>query len=208
MNVALEIFVSAFAIFLFISSPVSSSPYDPELTSYNLNVNQTATDPTDYYTTRANQTYTPSPVNWRALPLYTILLDKYANGDPANDNFFGTMYESDVRETQLRFGGDLKGLVGRLDYLQGMGVRVIYISGTPFLNMIWEADSKHPSPDFSNGAITYLVGYSPLDFSVLDPHWGTWDDWVETIDEIHARGMYLMSDLTIGTMSSLIGFEG
>lgn len=51
-------------------------------------------------------------------------------------------------------------------------------------------------------------GYSPLDFSVLDPHWGTWDDWVTTIDEIHARGMYFMADLTVGTMSSLIGFSG
>ena len=56
--------------------------------------------------------------------------------------------------------------------------------------------------------ITFYTGYSPLDFSVLDPHWGTWDDWVTTIDEIHARGMYFMADLTIGTMSSLIGFKG
>lgn len=44
--------------------------------------------------------------------------------------------------------------------------------------------------------------------TVLDPHWGTWADWVTTIDEIHARGMYFMADLTVGTMSDLIGFEG
>jgi alpha-1,3-glucan synthase len=51
-------------------------------------------------------------------------------------------------------------------------------------------------------------GYSPLDFSVLDPHWGTMQDWVNAIDEIHSRGMYIMLDFTVGTMSDLIGWEG
>lgn len=58
------------------------------------------------------------------------------------------------------------------------------------------------------GTIHSLTGYSPLDFSVLDPHWGTWDEWVQTIDKIHARGMYFMADFTVGTMSDLIGFKG
>jgi alpha-1,3-glucan synthase len=52
------------------------------------------------------------------------------------------------------------------------------------------------------------TGYSPLDFSVLDPHWGNIDDWRHLIDAIHARGMYFMADFTVGTMSDLIGFEG
>jgi alpha-1,3-glucan synthase len=44
--------------------------------------------------------------------------------------------------------------------------------------------------------------------SVLDPHWGTLDDWVDAINQIHSRGMYIMIDLTVGTMGDLIGFEG
>lgn len=44
--------------------------------------------------------------------------------------------------------------------------------------------------------------------TVLDPHWGTWDDWVAAIDEIHAQGMYFMADLTVGTMGDLLGFTG
>ncbi|KIK71072.1 glycosyltransferase family 5 protein [Collybiopsis luxurians FD-317 M1] len=180
--------VAALALFTCI---VSASPYRDDLTAWNLNTNKDATDPTQYSTTRSNTTYTLSPPNWRSLPVYTILLDKWADGDPSNNDYFGTMYEWDYRETQLRFGGDLKGLVARLDYLQGMGIKVIYISGTPFLNMIWQADS-----------------YSPLDMTVLDPHWGTLADWVSAIDEIHARGMYFMADLTVGTMSDLLGFSG
>lgn len=108
---------------------------------FNINTNKTATSVLDYsYPQRSN--YTASPENWRALPFYTILLDKFADGDPSNNDFFESMYEWDWRETQLRAGGDLKGMLSKLDYLQGMGVRGIYISGTPWLNMIWEADSE------------------------------------------------------------------
>lgn len=170
---------------------VVAAPYNATYDAWNLNKNQGATDPTQYTTTRANTTYTPSPDNWRALPFYTILLDKFSDGDPSNNDFFGSMFEHDWHETQMRFGGDLAGLRNKLDYLQGMGIRVVWIAGTGFLNMPWQADS-----------------YSPLDFSVMDPHWGTIQDWVDFIDEVHARGMYLMMDFTIGTMSDMIGFDG
>ncbi|KAJ7285792.1 modular protein with glycoside hydrolase family 13 and glycosyltransferase family 5 domains [Mycena rebaudengoi] len=160
---------------------VLASPYRDDILDYNLNTNQQATDPTQYTTSHTRAKYTKSPTNWRALP----------TGDPSNNDFFGSQFESDYRETQLRYGGDLKGLVSKLDYLHGMGVRVIFISGTPFLNMLWQADS-----------------YSPLDFTVLDPHWGTIADWQAAIDAIHARDMYIMADFTLGTMADLIGFEG
>ncbi|KAL0581705.1 hypothetical protein V5O48_000287 [Marasmius crinis-equi] len=179
------------ALSLFLSS-VDASPYREDLVLYNINTNKNATNPLEYSTAvRKNGTYTPSPDNWRSLPVYTILMDKFADGDPTNNDFFGSAFEYDHRETQLRFGGDLKGLVSRLDYIQGMGMKVIFVSGTPFLNMLWQADS-----------------YSPLDFTVLDPHWGTLEDWQRAIGEIHARGMYFMADLTVGTMGDLVGFDG
>ena len=113
-------------------------------------------------------TYHPSPDNWRvrrifvqmfstqgsltdlstsspsqALPCYTLLLDKWYDGIPDNNDFFKTQFEWDLTETQLRYGGDAKGLMNSrsLDYLQGMGVKSLYIAGTPWLNMPWQADS-------------------------------------------------------------------
>ncbi len=136
---------SALLSLLSLASTVWSSPYRDDLTDYNINTNQNAQSPTEYSTPKLNS-YTPSPDNWRTLPFYTILLDKFADGDPSNNDFFGTMFEYDWRETQLRFGGDLKGLVSKLDYLQGMGIKAIFISGTPFLNMLWQADSKSSLP--------------------------------------------------------------
>jgi alpha-1,3-glucan synthase len=133
----------------------SASPYRDDLTNYNLNVNKNAQSPTDYYTTRSNTTYTPSPQNWRSVPFYTVLMDKFADGDPSNNQFFGSHYEWDWRETQLRFGGDLKGLVTKLDYIKGMGMKGIYLSGTIFVNMIWQADSTLFS--FLLKSISYIL---------------------------------------------------
>jgi alpha-1,3-glucan synthase len=127
---------------LSLASLTLASPYRDDLVQYNINTNQNAQSPLEYTTSRQNTTYTPSPQNWRELPCYTILLDKFADGDPSNNDFFGTMFEYDWRETQLRYGGDLKGLVSKLDYLYGMGIKCIFISGTPFINMIWQADSE------------------------------------------------------------------
>lgn len=127
---------------LLLAPRASSSPYRDDLVGYNLNVVKDAQSPLQYDSERPNTTYTPSPQNWRALPTYTILMDKFADGDPSNNDFFKSPYEWDWRETQLRTGGDLKGLESKLDYLEGMGVKVIFMSGTPFLNMLWQADSK------------------------------------------------------------------
>lgn len=82
--------------------------------------------------------------------------------------------ESDPLEVNFRYGGDAKGLMRKLDYIQGMGARAIYIAGTIFANMPWQADA-----------------YSPLDFSLVDPHWGTIDEWRDLVDAIHDRNMFV-----------------
>nr|KIR88547.1 alpha-1,3-glucan synthase [Cryptococcus tetragattii IND107] len=167
--------------------------YNETLDAWNINKNQDATNVLDYSTTRLNRTYTKSPDNWRSLPTYTLLLDKWIDGSPQNNDFFGLKYEYDMRETQLRAGGDAKGLMSdrSLDYLLSMGYKAIYIAGTNFVNMPWQSD-----------------GYSALDFTLLDPHYGTLQEWVDLVDRIHAKGMRIILDFTVGTMGDLIGFEG
>lgn len=97
--------------------------YDPDYLDYNLNQNQTATRPVDYWGEWDGHKFTPSPTDWR-FPFYTLFLDKYVNGDPTNDNINGTVFEHDLSSNQMRHGGDVEGLVDTLDYLQGMGIRV------------------------------------------------------------------------------------
>jgi glycosidase len=74
--------------------------------------------------------------------------------------------------------------------------------------MLWQADSNYHLLSILEDASNVIAGYSPLDFSVLDPHWGSVNDWRRVIDQIHARGMYFMADFTVGTMGDLIAFDG
>lgn len=111
-------------LFLVAAGLAQALRYDPAYEEWNLNTNQEAIHPLDYTGTRAGHKYTPSPSNWR-FPFYTVMLDRWVNGDPSNDNANGTLFEQDVWSTQLRHGGDVQGLVDSLDYLQGMGIKVL-----------------------------------------------------------------------------------
>ncbi|CAG8323048.1 unnamed protein product [Penicillium salamii] len=186
-DVAMEIL---FLFFLLFGQLVSALRYDAKLTDYNINENKTATEVLDYSGKWPGHTYNPSPSNWR-FPFYTLFLDRFADGDPENNDINGTVFETDTFSNQFRFGGDLAGLEENLDYIQGIGIKGVYIAGTPFENFPWKSDS-----------------YSPLDFSLLDKHYGTIQQWRSAIDEIHRRGMFVMIDSTYGTMADLLGFEG
>ena len=102
---------------------VGALRYDPLQKAFNVNTNQTANDPIEYWGEWENHTFNPSPSNWR-VPFYTILLDRFVNGNPTNDDANGTQFEHDLTQTQLRHGGDIRGLQDSLDYLQGMGIKV------------------------------------------------------------------------------------
>lgn len=114
------------------SSAAIALIYDAQEVLYNLNTNETATDPLDYWGQWENHTFNPSPSNWR-MPMYTLMLDRFANGDPTNDDANGTQYEHDLTQTQLRHGGDISGLQDSLDYLQGMGIKVSSSAGILWL---------------------------------------------------------------------------
>ncbi|KUL82805.1 hypothetical protein ZTR_09604 [Talaromyces verruculosus] len=164
--------------------------YTPDQVGFNLNENKTATNPLDYWGQWQDHEYHPSPSNWR-MPFYTVFLDRFANGDPSNDDANGTQWEHDILSNQLRNGGDVRGLMDSFDYLQGMGIKGLYIAGMPHINQPWAAD-----------------GYSPLDLTLLDRHLGSIDDWRSMITEAHRRGMYVVMENTMATMGDLIGFEG
>jgi alpha-1,3-glucan synthase len=101
---------------------VVAAPYDERELEWNLNTKQQTLNPLEYSGKWEGHTYTKSPDNWR-FPFYTLFLDRFVNGDPANDDINGTVFEHDVTSNQLRYGGDLAGLLDSLDYLQGMGIK-------------------------------------------------------------------------------------
>ncbi|KAL3425171.1 glycosyl transferase group 1 [Phlyctema vagabunda] len=177
-------------VFLAVLQGSRALRYDPAHVGYNLNENKTATNAQDFSGEWAGHTYQKSPDNWR-FPFYVLTIDRYINGDPTNDNANGSVFEKNWMTNQFRFGGDVAGLRSDLDYIQGMGIKAIYFTGSMMLNMPW-------SPD----------GYGPLDFTLLDRHHGNIDEWRALTTEIHARDMYLIFDHTVSTMANLLGFGG
>ncbi|CAI6336658.1 unnamed protein product [Periconia digitata] len=183
-------FLARVSVLLCLIFSVATLRYDPAHEGWNLNLNQTATDPLDYWGEWENHTFHPSPKNWR-IPFYVLTLDRYVDGDPTNNEANGTSFEHDWTTNQFRFGGDAKGMMNNLDYLQGMGIKAVYLSGTPFINMPWSSD-----------------GFGALDFTLLDHHHGKIQDWRNLIDEMHRRGMYVILDNTLGTMGDLLQWVG
>ncbi|RMD42620.1 hypothetical protein DV735_g2493, partial [Chaetothyriales sp. CBS 134920] len=167
---------------------VQALRYEEEFVAYNLNQNQTATRPVDYWGEWDNHTFMPSPQNWR-LPFYVLTIDRFVDGDPSNNEANGTVFEHQWLSNQFRFGGDTVGVLENLDYLQGMGIKSIYFTGSMMLNMPWECD-----------------GYGPLDFTLLDKHHGDIEAWRVLIDEIHKRDMYVIFDNTVSTMGNLLAY--
>jgi len=64
--------------------------------------------------------------------------------DAEADNANGTAFEHDIMGTQLRHGGDILGLIDSLDYIQGMGVKSVYLAGSSFMNLPWQSDGESP----------------------------------------------------------------
>jgi hypothetical protein len=102
---------------------VRSLRYDSGYLGWNLNENATASSPLDYWGQWDNHTFHPSPANWR-FPFYVVTIDRFVDGDPTNNEANETNFEHDWMSNQFRFGGDAKGLMNNLDYIQGMGIKV------------------------------------------------------------------------------------
>ena len=78
--------------------------------------------------------------------------------------------------------GDIRGIIGKLDYLQKLGVGALWIC------------PMYPSPGYDNG-------YDISDYDSIDPVFGTMADFDELVKETHARGMRLVIDLVVNHSS-------
>jgi glycosidase len=127
--------------------------------------------------------HVPSP-SWRDQVVYFVMTDRFDDGDPAN-NDQGTG-EYDPADGAKYSGGDLAGLVRRLDYIQGLGATAVWIT-PPVANQWW-------NPRVHYGG---YHGYWASDFTAVDPHLGGLDDYRALSRALHGRGMYLVQDVVL-----------
>jgi neopullulanase len=113
--------------------------------------------------------------------VYLIFPDRFANGDPSNDNVAG-MYQSLQRDSLVgRHGGDLQGILDHLDYVQDLGMTAIWLN--PELENDQDFESYH--------------GYAVTDHYRVDRRLGTNELLKTLIDQCHARGIKVIRDVVL-----------
>ncbi len=134
--------------------------------------------------------------------IYFLLPDRFANGDPANDRggLEGDRLVTGYDPTDPGFyhGGDLKGLTARLDYLQGLGVTALWIA-PPFVNKPVQGPPGQESAAYH--------GYWITNFTRIDPHFGTNEDFRALVGAAHARGIKIYLDIVINHTADVIRYR-
>ena len=132
---------------------------------------------------------TKTPFVWESANVYFLLLDRFQNGNPSNDNII----KRDKPTGPLRGfeGGDLRGIIQKLDegYFTNLGINAIWM--TPVVEQI------HGSVDEGTGNSYGFHGYWTKDWTAIDPSYGTRADLKELVDKAHARGIRIMLDAVI-----------
>ena len=112
--------------------------------------------------------------------VYLIMPDRFADGDPSNNEPAGPGQTYNPKESRMYHGGDLRGVIQHLDYLKELGVTAIWLTPV-YDNTDTKGDVYH--------------GYHMTDFFDVEEHFGTLALYQELTREVHKRGMKLIQDI-------------
>jgi len=112
--------------------------------------------------------------------LYMLMPDRFANGDPGNDNNKTlSIYTTNREDPNARHGGDLAGVARHLDYFNELGITTLWF--TPVMENNMKGGSYH--------------GYATTDYYNVDPRLGTNDDYKDLVDKAHEKGLKMVMDM-------------
>lgn len=110
--------------------------------------------------------------------IYLITPDRFANGDPSNDEHPEMMEKLDRSDLYGRHGGDIEGILMHVNYLDSMGFTAVWSS--PLM------ENNQPEASYH--------GYAVTDLYRIDPRMGDLEDYQHLADQLHERGMKLIMD--------------
>ena len=105
--------------------------------------------------------------------IYFIMTDRFYNGDKSNDK------DVDSSNPKAYHGGDIKGIIEKLDYIKSIGTTAIWLT---------------PVVENENGG---YHGYWTKDFYKVDPHLGTLEDLQTLVKEAHKRDIKVVLDYVV-----------
>ncbi len=132
---------------------------------------------------------------------YFVMADRFENGTTANDDggLGSDRLVSGFDPTHKGFyhGGDLRGLLDRIDYIQDLGTTAIWL--TPSF--------KNKAVQLEDGPSAGYHGYWITDFTQIDPHLGTNADLRALVEAAHRRGMKVYFDIITNHTADVIDYR-
>jgi glycosidase len=110
--------------------------------------------------------------------MYLIMPDRFANGDPTNDEPAEAPGSHDRSNARAYHGGDLRGIQNHLTYLKDLGVTALWLT-----------------PIVKNCATQDYHGYGAVDLYAIDPHLGELKDYQYLVGAAHKQGMKIFFDI-------------
>ncbi|MED3326765.1 alpha-amylase family glycosyl hydrolase [Bacillus thuringiensis] len=117
-------------------------------------------------------TFADEKREWRDEVIYSIMIDRFNNGEPKNDK------QLEVGNLEGYQGGDIRGIIKRLDYIKEMGFTTVMLS------LLFES-GKYDGLDVRN-------------FKKVNEHFGTENDVKELVKEAQAKGMKVVFQFPLG----------
>jgi glycosidase len=115
-----------------------------------------------------------------------VVPDRFANGDPTNDNTPNTFEKFNRSDESGRHGGDIQGIINHLDYIKSLGYTQIW--NTPLLENNMYKYSYH--------------GYAATDFYKIDSRFGTNEQFKTLVQEAQKRDIGLIWDVVLNHCGS------
>ncbi|CAA7386934.1 glycoside hydrolase family 13 protein [Chryseobacterium fistulae] len=110
--------------------------------------------------------------------VYLIMPDRFANGDEKNDTVPGLTEKANRNLPNGRHGGDLRGIINNLDYIQKLGATTVWL--TPV--------------NEDNEKVYSYHGYAQTDLYKIDGRYGTNEEYKELSQQLNKRNMKLVMD--------------
>lgn len=107
-----------------------------------------------------------------------LMPDRFANGDPSNDNQAGLGDPANRPSLQGRHGGDIAGIVQHLDHIAAMGYTAVW--PTPLI------ENKQPAQSYH--------GYASTDNYRIDPRYGSNEDYRRMVQLARQKGLKVIQD--------------
>lgn len=121
-------------------------------------------------------------IDWmKEAVFYQIFIDRFARGDLKKDTSYINLKQGEKPSSNSFAGGDLKGIIKKLDYIKNLGINTLYL--TP----IFKSPSNHK--------------YDIVDYFAIDPQFGDKSDLQNLVDKAHKRGIKIILDAVFNHMS-------